>query len=313
MKQSTLQMPMLGLGTWKAKPGEVGRAIREAIDAGVRHFDCSPIYENEKEIGIALRDAIKIGDIRREELWITSKLWNNKHEASKVQSALYESLDDLQLYYLDLYLMHWPVVFRKVTFPVKNTRDEFYSLEEMPLEKTWKAMLKLRETGIIKHTGVSNFSISKIEQISAVGMQPEVNQIEVHPYFNQQELVDYCQKKGILVTAYKPLGGHNNHADPTREQIVPDLIDHPIVHSIAQDNQMTPAQVLITWLLGRGIAAIPKSVNSERIKSNFEAKEYSLTPAQMMELTILNKNYRYVDASVFCKGESPYTIEGIWS
>ncbi len=313
MKKKRLEFPPIGLGTWKTKPGEINRVIREAIAVGVRHFDCSPIYENEKEIGKALNEAIKAGDIKREDLFITSKLWNNKHEPSKVQSALYESLDDLQLYYMNLYLMHWPIAFRGVVFPQKYTRDEFFSLEEMPLQKTWAAMVELKDKGIIKHIGVSNFSISKLKQIIETGNSPEVNQIENHPYLNQEELVEFCKSEHILVTAYKPLGSGKQVTKEMQDEGKPALVDHPTVLQIAEDNEMDPAQVLLAWQLSRGISVIPKSSRPERIKSNFDAQLHSLTPAQIIELNILNWDHRYVTGQAFCEGQSPYTVEQLWA
>ncbi len=312
MSQNKLTLPKLGLGTWKAKPNEVNRAVREAIVAGYRHFDCSPIYENEAEVGQALKEAIRAGDVRREELWITSKLWNNKHEASKVQAAFYQSLDDLQLYYLDLYLIHWPVAFRQVQFPKNYTRDEFYSLEELPLTKTWEAMLDLKEQGIVKHTGVSNFSVSKIKDLMAHFEGPEFNQVELHPYLTQKDLVQFCKNNGIKLIAFKPLGSGMRTTEEMEEAHKPALLQHPTVQLIAEDNGMTPAQVLLAWSIQNGIHVIPKSANKEHIQENANALKFQLTPAQMVELTILNWDFRFVDGQVFCEGQSPYTVEQIW-
>ena len=154
-------MPTLGLGTWKSKPGEVYNAIREAIKIGYRHIDCAYIYMNEAEIGQAFSDAFQTGDVKREELWITSKLWNNAHLTSDVRPALEKTLTDLRLDYLDLYLMHWPVALKPgVAFP--KSADDFISLEEIPIISTWQEMEKCAQAGMTRHIGVCNLSIKNL-------------------------------------------------------------------------------------------------------------------------------------------------------
>jgi len=146
-------MPALGLGTWKSDPGEVYKAVREAIKMGYRHIDCAMIYQNEAEIGQAFSDAFKDGDVKREELWITSKLWNNAHIKDDVQPALENTLKDLQLDYLDLYLIHWPVALKPgVGFP--SSEDDFLSLKEVPTAVTWSGMEECKKVGLAKHIGV---------------------------------------------------------------------------------------------------------------------------------------------------------------
>ena len=199
------QMPILGLGTWKAEPGVVGNAVREAIRIGYRHIDCAAIYGNEAEIGIALEGAIQEGLVTREELWVTSKLWNNAHAKEGVPIALKKTLADLRLDYLNLYLIHWPVATKPdVVFPRKA--DDFFSLAEMPLSETWAGMEDCVERGLVKHIGVSNFSINKIEELSNSKTRPEVNQIELHPYLQQDDMLSYCSTTNIHLTAYSPLG-----------------------------------------------------------------------------------------------------------
>jgi len=159
------QMPALGLGTWKAAKGEVYAAVRSAIELDYRHFDCALLYGNEKEIGQAFSDAIKEGDVKRADLWITSKLWNNSHRRDYILPAIQTSLADLQLDYLDLYLIHWPVALkRKVTFP--KSGEEMLSLDEVPLSETWTGMIELKDMDLAHHIGVSNFSTKKITEVA---------------------------------------------------------------------------------------------------------------------------------------------------
>ena len=187
------KIPLLGLGTWKSAPGEVYGAIREAIKAGYRHIDCAFIYDNEAEIGLAIKDAISDKEVTREELWITSKLWSNSHGKDNVIPALKKTLADLQLDYLDLYLIHWPIPLKEdKTFAMSS--KHFYSLEERPISATWEGMEMTVEQGLAKHIGVSNFSVKKLTELIANSkIKPEVNQIELHPYLQQTEMLEFCK------------------------------------------------------------------------------------------------------------------------
>ena len=187
------QMPAFGLGTWKSGPGEVYKAVREAIRIGYRHIDCAARYDNEGEVGQAIADAISDGDVERKDLWITTKLWNNAHRRDLVIPALKESLAKLQLEYLDLYLIHWPVVLKpEVVFPSKGS--EMLSLEDVPTIETWRGMEESLEQGLCRHIGVSNFSQKKLQALlQEARIKPEMNQFELHPYLQQKELIDYCK------------------------------------------------------------------------------------------------------------------------
>ena len=208
------KLPILGLGTWKSKPGEVRKAVHWAIKAGYRHVDCAAIYENEREVGQGISDAIADGLVMRKELFVTSKLWNDSHRYEDVKPALKKSLNDLRLDYLDLYLVHWPVAFKRgISFAAH--REEFYTYKDVPLTQTWEAMQEQKTSGLTRHIGVSNFNKSKLKELLGMGGEkPEMNQVEMHPFLPQEGLIDFCRENDILMTAYSPLGSPDSSASP---------------------------------------------------------------------------------------------------
>ncbi len=302
-------MPILGLGTWKSEPGEVYKAIRSAINIGYRHFDCAAIYGNEKEIGGAFADAFKAGDVSREALWVTSKLWNTAHRKGQVRPALEKTLNDLQLDYLDLYLMHWPVaIVEGAPFPFKA--DAFISLEEIPISETWAALESCRDAGLAKHIGVANFTVKKLKALMAEsGTVPEMNQIELHPLLQQNDMLAFCKNNNIHLTAYSPLGSKDR---PGVGPEIPNLFEQKEILQIAESQSCTPAQVLIKWAIQRGTAVIPKSVNTGRMQQNLDAMKVDLTESEMAVIPKMDRNYRFIDGSFFTPPGSPYTLENLW-
>jgi alcohol dehydrogenase (NADP+) len=304
------EMAALGLGTWKSEPEQVYHAVRAALEVGYRHVDCAAIYQNEEEVGRALQDAFAAGDVSREDVWITSKLWNDSHLVDDVRPALEASLQKLRLEYLDLYLIHWPVALRPgVVFPA--TAEDFLSLRDAPLEATWEAMLSLREAGLARQVGVSNFSKGQILRVrDATGELPAVNQIELHPYLQQDRLLEACGELGVAVTAYSPLGSPDSASFIGREDDIL-LTQHPTIVSIAKEHGATPGQILIAWALARGTSVIPKSVNRGRIAENFGALDVTLSLADMTAIAALDRHQRMVDGRFWFLGDT-YSAETLW-
>ncbi|WP_411867405.1 aldo/keto reductase [Vulcanococcus limneticus] len=305
------RMPLLGLGTWKSAPGEVGAAVREAIRLGYRHIDCASVYANEPEVGEAIRSAIEAGEVRREELWITSKLWCNAHGRDNVEAALRRSLADLGLEWLDLYLIHWPVPIKPgVAFP--SSGSELVPLEQLPLHATWEGMEAALEAGLTRHIGVSNFSSRKLHDLLAHGrIRPEVNQVERHPLLQQPALVADCAAAGVHITAYSPLGSQDRPA-ALKGADEPVLLENPVIGAIAAEHGCSPAQVLIAWQLQGGISTIPKSVRPARLRENLAAAAIELTAADLERIAGLDQHRRLVDGSFWLMEGSPWTLQALW-
>ncbi|ETO28553.1 alcohol dehydrogenase (NADP+), partial [Reticulomyxa filosa] len=267
----------VGFGTWKIPENAAENAVLNAIKAGYGLIDCAAIYRNEKTVGKALHHALNVESmVKRDEIFVTSKLWNTDHHPKDVKPAIQRTLRDLQLKHLDLYLMHFPVAWpnrRKDDgdYPEDFNPDFKNYQEKVTVLETWKAMEDLVDQGLTKGIGVSNFSTSLIWELSKVAKKPIcVNQIEVHPYLPQNFLVDLCQDKGIQVTGYSSLGSpsYENWAIYSK---LPNLLETEEITNIAKKHNKTPAQIVLAWSVNvRNIAVIPKTVHSDRLKENLD-------------------------------------------
>ena len=294
---SGFEMPIIGLGTFLSSAGEVYKAVRWALKVGYRHIDCASIYGNQSEIGQALQDAMTEDNIKREELFITSKLWNDSHNIKDVKPAFEQTLSELKSDYLDLYLIHWPVAQKKGTQMPKNEED-WISLEDEPLWETYSEMEKLYENGVCKSIGVSNFNKDNLSKlISKTQIIPAVNQVECHPLLSQKDLIDYCGKNNISVTAYSPLGAQFSQGS---------LLSNPRIVEISAKLNATPAQVLLAWQISRGIVVIPKSVHEDRIKENFGSLSVSLDRDDIAKIDEMDENHRFITGESFINEAKGY-------
>lgn len=305
------EMPILGLGTWKSAPGDAYEAVKTALQVGYRHIDCALIYGNEPEVGNALQEAFSDGVVSRDEVWITSKLWNDAHAQEDVRPALEQTLADLQLEAVDLYLMHWPVALKPGTTMPEGPAD-FVSLDEVPLSETWAAMEDLKKAGLAHHIGVSNFSASKLQALMDAGdVTPEMNQVELHPYLQQPDLLAFARQAGIPLTAYSPLGS-KDRPDEMKAEDEPVLLEDPTIQDIAERHDASPAQVLISWAIHRGTAVIPKSTTPAHIRENLAAVDVDLTDEDMEAIAELDRGRRYLSGDGWTAEGTPYTKADLW-
>ncbi|RDW79088.1 uncharacterized protein DSM5745_05940 [Aspergillus mulundensis] len=297
------QMPIVGFGLWKVSRDTCADQVYNAIKAGYRLLDGACIYENEAECGEGVARAIKDGLVKREDLFIVSKLWNNFHDADKVAPITKRQLTDWKIDYFDLFLMHFPVSLEYIDpaeqYPPPDGPE--FPAGTASVQETWQAMEKLVDAGLAKAIGISNFNGGLLlDLLRYARVKPATLQIEHHPYLTQEVLVQYAQGQGIAVTAYSSFGPSSYiELDAEDAKSAPVLLDHAVVVEIARKYGRTPAQVLLRWATQRGVAVIPKSGNAERLVQNLASTDFELDGGDIRAISGLNRNLRFNDPMKF--------------
>lgn len=304
------KLPAVGLGMWKVPNDACPQLVEDAIASGYRHFDCACDYGNEQEIGFGLQQVLASGTCRREELWITSKLWNTYHRREHVELACKKSLSDLNLDYLDLYLIHFPIAQKFVSIDDRYPPGWFFdpqvaepkmAFDNVPISETWAAMERLQQEGLVKHIGVCNFGTSLLRDlINDANRPPAVLQVESHPYLVQDKLLRFCQENQIAYTAFSPLGALSYHELEMADR-GDSLLEVPEIKALAIAHGKTPAQVLLRWGVQRGTAVVPKTSKRRRLAENINIFDFELSAKQMETINGLDQNRRYNDPGAFCE------------
>jgi len=313
-------MPAIGLGTFGSDhvaAEQVAEAVRDAARFGYRHFDCASVYRNEDRIGFALRDIVA-GGIPREQLWITSKLWNDKHGEGDVIASCRQSLADLQLDYLDMYLVHWPFPnFHPPGCDVSSRSPDARPYIHENFMKTWRQMERLVDLGLVRHIGTSNVTIPKLTLILRdARIRPAVSEMEMHPHFQQRELFGFVRGHGIEPIAYSPIGSPGR---PERDRTSQDTVDieDPVIVAIAERLGVHPAVVCVKWAEQLGATPIPFSSKARNCQANLQGVVSApLTAEDMRAIAGIDKNCRLIKGQVFLwkpdqRWEDLWDVDGV--
>lgn len=303
-------IPQVGFGLWKIPQEQCADAVYNAIKVGYRHLDSACDYGNEVQVGEGIKRAIDEGIVTREELWITSKLWNTYHATEHVAPALQKMLDDLQLDYLDLFLIHFPIALEFVPFETRYPPEWIYDpevqnpamkLAKVPLHVTWQAMETQVDNGLAKQIGVCNYNSGLLHDLmSYARIKPAMLQIESHPYLTAEPLIRLAHQYDIAVTAFSPLGALS-YLELDMAGANESVLEQAVVKQAAERLNKTPAQVVLRWGVQRGTAIIPKTTKAERLKENLSIFDFELTQDEMAAISELNSNRRFNDPGVFCE------------
>lgn len=299
------EMPVIGVGTFGSdhvSASEMAQAVKLALEIGYRNIDCASVYANEKEIGQVLHES----NIPRKELWITSKVWNDMHGKKNVIASAKQSLRDLRLDYLDLYLVHWPFPnYHPPKCDVSSRSPDARPYIHEEFMETWQAMEELVKEGLVRHIGTSNVTIPKLELLlGSCSIRPSVNEMELHPCFQQKEFRQYLAMQNIIPIGYSPLGSPNR---PERDTTAEDVVDmeHPIVLELARKHNVHPAAVCLKWARGNGIVPIPQSTKERNLRSNLESVlGEPLSKEELMLLERADCNNRLIKGQVFLWNEA---------
>ncbi len=303
------QMPTVGLGLWKIDQADASDAVYDAVKAGYRHLDSAADYGNEIQVGAGINRVIQDGLCSRQELWLTSKLWNTFHRPEHVMDACKRSLQELQVDYLDLYLIHFPISLKYVDFDTRYPPEWFFDpastnprmeIDPVPLHETWAAMEGLVDAGLVKNIGVCNYNSALLHDLMAYArIKPAMLQIESHPYLTQERLIRLAHNYELPVTAFSPLGALSYLALDMATENESVLLQEPVLKAASRHNK-TPAQIVLRWGVQRGLAIIPKTSKLERLKENIALYDFVLSDAEMNSISALNLNRRFNDPAVFC-------------
>lgn len=294
-----VSIPIVGLGTWQAPPdGSLYKAVKGAIDAGYRHIDCAYAYENEEEVGKAINDAISEGKVTREDLFIVSKLWLTFFRRDRTQLCVKKILSKLNISYLDLCLIHWPMSFGDSDTELLPTGADGNVIPgTIDYLEAWQGLEDCVNAGLVKSIGISNFNTKQIERLlGSAKIKPVTNQVEIHPYLAQVKLKKFCEDRGITLTAYSPLGNPGSQVNTGSDK--DRLLKDALVIRLAEKYNKTPGHILLKFQAQRGIIVIPKSVSIDRIKSNIQIFDFEMTAAEISELESLDRGYRTCDFNV---------------
>jgi len=303
-------LPSVGLGFWKIANSDAAEMVYQAVRAGYRHLDCACDYGNEREVGEGLQRSFNEKICSRDQLWITSKLWNTYHHPKHVRPALERTLKDLQVDHLDLYLIHFPITLKYVPIEERYPPGWFYDqkaarpkmeADSVPIAETWGAMEEIYNAGLVRHIGVSNFGCSLIRDLlSTAAVRPTLLQVESHPYLTQEKLLRYCQQEQIAFTAFSPLGA-GSYIPLGMATELESVLSQPAVCELAEKHGKSAAQVVLRWGVQRGTAVIPKTSRVERLSENLAIYDFELTRDEMQSIASLDRNQRFNDPGAFCE------------
>ncbi|EMD41921.1 hypothetical protein CERSUDRAFT_90509 [Gelatoporia subvermispora B] len=300
LKRTGQKMPLIGFGLWKVTKSSCADTVYNALKAGYRLLDGAGDYGNEKEAGEGLRRAIADGVVKREEVFVTSKLWNTFHQYDHAKALAKKQLELWGIDYFDLFLVHFPIALQYVD-PSHRYPPEWWGddgkvhLQNTPMHETWRAMEELVDEGKAKNIGLSNSQGSLIlDVLRYARIEPQVLQIELHPYLTQEPLLNLCKTLGIAVTGYSSLGPQS-YVELGVDKGVPNLLNHDVVGTVAKNAGKSHAQVLLRWAVQQGVAVIPKSNNHDRLVQNLQVDSFELSEADMKALSSLNINLRLND------------------
>mmetsp|Transcript_27563 Transcript_27563/g.38335 ORF Transcript_27563/g.38335 Transcript_27563/m.38335 type:complete len:337 (-) Transcript_27563:37-1047(-) len=304
------QFPMVGFGLWKVPKDVCSSMVVDCVKAGYRHFDGACDYGNEKEVGEGLKKVFDEGLAKREELWLTSKLWNTYHKKEHVRLACERTLKDLGVEYLDLYLIHFPIHLKFVPFETRYPPEWVYDpsapqprmeFEDVSIRETWEAMEELVEAGLVRNIGVSNFNTSLLrELLTFAKIKPAVLQVELHPFLTQERLLRFCAANEVHVTAYSSFGG-TSYIELGGAKKSDSVLEEGVLKELGEKYKKSPAQIALMWAVGRGTVVIPKTSNQKRLIENIDLFDVSLTEEEIKSISALDRNRRFNDPGTYCE------------